>query len=91
MDNTGGTISLFITLIESAAPHRTDFTHLAQTGPGGARRPKAVFRARTLPPPRTLPRAYWCTRAVNEGRCRASASDVRQSGSTGRPAAAQRA
>ncbi|WP_306922404.1 hypothetical protein [Streptomyces luteogriseus] len=31
MDNKDGTISLFITLIESAAPHRTDFAHLAAT------------------------------------------------------------
>ncbi|MET9909928.1 TIGR03767 family metallophosphoesterase [Streptomyces sp. NPDC006476] len=31
-DNKDGTISLFTTLIESAAPHRTDFTDLTQTG-----------------------------------------------------------
>ncbi|MFB6854345.1 TIGR03767 family metallophosphoesterase [Streptomyces sp. NPDC056341] len=31
-DNHDGTISLFTTLIESAAPHRTDFTDLTQTG-----------------------------------------------------------
>lgn len=31
-DNKDGTISLFTTLIESAAPHRTDFTDLSQTG-----------------------------------------------------------
>ncbi|MFE2066670.1 TIGR03767 family metallophosphoesterase [Streptomyces sp. NPDC059467] len=32
VDNKDGTISLFTTLIESAAPHRTDFTDLSQTG-----------------------------------------------------------
>ncbi|NGO12101.1 TIGR03767 family metallophosphoesterase [Streptomyces sp. HC44] len=32
VDNHDGTISLFTTLIESAAPHRTDFTDLSQTG-----------------------------------------------------------
>ncbi|MEU6509112.1 TIGR03767 family metallophosphoesterase [Streptomyces sp. NPDC046942] len=31
-DNKDGTVSLFTTLIESAAPHRTDFTDLSQTG-----------------------------------------------------------
>ncbi|MBO4255833.1 TIGR03767 family metallophosphoesterase [Streptomyces griseorubiginosus] len=31
-DNKDGTISLFTTLIESAAPHRTDFADLTQTG-----------------------------------------------------------
>ncbi|MEV7974878.1 TIGR03767 family metallophosphoesterase [Streptomyces sp. NPDC086519] len=31
-DNKDGTISLFTTLIESAAPHRTDFSDLSQTG-----------------------------------------------------------
>ncbi|PSM43506.1 TIGR03767 family metallophosphoesterase [Streptomyces dioscori] len=31
-DNHDGTISLFTTLIESAAPHDTDFTDLSQTG-----------------------------------------------------------
>ncbi|MEV7138312.1 TIGR03767 family metallophosphoesterase [Streptomyces tauricus] len=31
-DNNDGTISLFTTLIESAAPHDTDFTDLSQTG-----------------------------------------------------------
>ncbi|MEU2307203.1 TIGR03767 family metallophosphoesterase [Streptomyces misionensis] len=31
-DNRDGTISLFTTLIESAAPHRTDFADLSQTG-----------------------------------------------------------
>ncbi|MET8829925.1 TIGR03767 family metallophosphoesterase [Streptomyces sp. NPDC004610] len=31
-DNKDGTISLFTTLVESAAPHRTDFTDLSQTG-----------------------------------------------------------
>ncbi|WP_440582097.1 TIGR03767 family metallophosphoesterase, partial [Streptomyces flavofungini] len=31
-DNHDGTISLFTTLIESAAPHRTDFDDLSQTG-----------------------------------------------------------
>lgn len=31
-DNHDGTVSLFTTLIESAAPHRTDFTDLSQTG-----------------------------------------------------------
>ncbi|MGR8010538.1 TIGR03767 family metallophosphoesterase [Streptomyces hypolithicus] len=31
-DNEDGTLSLFTTLIESAAPHRTDFTDLSQTG-----------------------------------------------------------
>ncbi len=32
VDNRDGTLSLFTTLIESAAPHRTDFTDLSQTG-----------------------------------------------------------
>ncbi|MFH8340513.1 TIGR03767 family metallophosphoesterase [Streptomyces sp. AM6-12] len=32
VDNKDGTISLFTTLIESAAPARTDFTDLSQTG-----------------------------------------------------------
>ncbi|MEV8061452.1 metallophosphoesterase, partial [Streptomyces antimycoticus] len=32
VDNHDGTISLFTTLIESAAPHRTDFSDLSQTG-----------------------------------------------------------
>ncbi|MET7284537.1 TIGR03767 family metallophosphoesterase [Streptomyces sp. NPDC005573] len=32
VDNKDGTLSLFTTLIESAAPHRTDFTDLSQTG-----------------------------------------------------------
>lgn len=31
-DNKDGTISLFTTLVESAAPHRTDFSDLTQTG-----------------------------------------------------------
>ncbi|MFJ9560736.1 TIGR03767 family metallophosphoesterase [Streptomyces fuscichromogenes] len=31
-DNKDGTISVFTTLIESAAPHRTDFSDLSQTG-----------------------------------------------------------
>ncbi|MFJ9814661.1 TIGR03767 family metallophosphoesterase [Streptomyces sp. NPDC101151] len=31
-DNKDGTISLFTTLIESAAPHRTDYADLSQTG-----------------------------------------------------------
>ncbi|MEV7085943.1 TIGR03767 family metallophosphoesterase [Streptomyces sp. NPDC093085] len=31
-DNRDGTLSLFTTLIESAAPHRTDFRDLSQTG-----------------------------------------------------------
>ncbi|GGW37322.1 metallophosphoesterase [Streptomyces lucensis JCM 4490] len=31
-DNKDGTVSLFTTLIESAAPHRTDFSDLSQTG-----------------------------------------------------------
>ncbi|MGV2917878.1 TIGR03767 family metallophosphoesterase [Streptomyces alfalfae] len=31
-DNHDGTVSLFTTLIESAAPHRTDFADLSQTG-----------------------------------------------------------
>ncbi|MBT2401968.1 TIGR03767 family metallophosphoesterase, partial [Streptomyces sp. ISL-100] len=31
-DNHDGTLSLFTTLIESAAPHRTDYTDLSQTG-----------------------------------------------------------
>ncbi|GAA1149495.1 TIGR03767 family metallophosphoesterase [Streptomyces hebeiensis] len=31
-DNGDGTLSLFTTLIESAAPHRTDLTDLSQTG-----------------------------------------------------------
>ncbi|MFD7706714.1 TIGR03767 family metallophosphoesterase [Streptomyces sp. NPDC059785] len=33
-DNHDGTLSLFTTLIESAAPHRTDHTDLTQTGLG---------------------------------------------------------
>ncbi|MFE9018855.1 TIGR03767 family metallophosphoesterase [Streptomyces sp. NPDC007808] len=32
VDNKDGTLSLFTTLIESSAPHRTDFTDLSQTG-----------------------------------------------------------
>ncbi|MFE1177435.1 TIGR03767 family metallophosphoesterase [Streptomyces sp. NPDC058773] len=32
VDNHDGTLSLFTTLVESAAPHRTDFTDLSQTG-----------------------------------------------------------
>ncbi|WP_330457859.1 TIGR03767 family metallophosphoesterase [Streptomyces sp. NBC_00820] len=32
VDNKDGTLSLFTTLIESAAPHRTDYTDLTQTG-----------------------------------------------------------
>ncbi|GHD98989.1 TIGR03767 family metallophosphoesterase [Streptomyces alanosinicus] len=32
VDNKDGTISVFTTLIESAAPHRTDFADLSQTG-----------------------------------------------------------
>lgn len=32
VDNKDGTVSLFTTLVESAAPHRTDFTDLSQTG-----------------------------------------------------------
>lgn len=32
MDNKDGTLSVFTTLIESAAPHATDFTDLSQTG-----------------------------------------------------------
>ncbi|MFJ3229677.1 TIGR03767 family metallophosphoesterase [Streptomyces sp. NPDC086787] len=32
VDNKDGTLSLFTTLIESAAPHHTDFTDLSQTG-----------------------------------------------------------
>ncbi|MFF6977599.1 TIGR03767 family metallophosphoesterase [Streptomyces sp. NPDC008343] len=32
VDNKDGTISLFTTLIESSAPHATDFTDLSQTG-----------------------------------------------------------
>ncbi|AOR34324.1 metallophosphoesterase [Streptomyces fodineus] len=32
VDNKDGTLSVFTTLIESAAPHRTDFTDLSQTG-----------------------------------------------------------
>ncbi|MES9522259.1 TIGR03767 family metallophosphoesterase [Streptomyces capoamus] len=31
-DNKDGTVSLFTTLIESAAPHRTDYADLSQTG-----------------------------------------------------------
>ncbi|MET9497258.1 TIGR03767 family metallophosphoesterase [Streptomyces sp. NPDC006552] len=31
-DNHDGTLSLFTTCVESAAPHRTDFTDLSQTG-----------------------------------------------------------
>ncbi|MFH9014069.1 TIGR03767 family metallophosphoesterase [Streptomyces sp. NPDC017943] len=31
-DNKDGTLSLFTTLVESAAPHRTDFSDLSQTG-----------------------------------------------------------
>ncbi|MFJ3302385.1 TIGR03767 family metallophosphoesterase [Streptomyces sp. NPDC086549] len=32
VDNKDGTLSVFTTLIESAAPHRTDFSDLSQTG-----------------------------------------------------------
>ncbi|GAA0483672.1 TIGR03767 family metallophosphoesterase [Streptomyces olivaceiscleroticus] len=32
VDNHDGTVSLFTTLVESAAPHRTDFHDLSQTG-----------------------------------------------------------
>ncbi|MDX2545466.1 TIGR03767 family metallophosphoesterase [Streptomyces sp. WI04-05B] len=32
VDNRDGTLSLFTTLVESAAPHRTDYTDLSQTG-----------------------------------------------------------
>jgi metallophosphoesterase (TIGR03767 family) len=32
VDNKDGTLSVFTTLVESAAPHRTDFTDLSQTG-----------------------------------------------------------
>ncbi|MCT7355852.1 TIGR03767 family metallophosphoesterase [Streptomyces sp. 15-116A] len=32
VDNKDGTLSLFTTLVESAAPHRTDFSDLSQTG-----------------------------------------------------------
>lgn len=32
VDNKDGTVSLFTTLVESAAPHATDFTDLTQTG-----------------------------------------------------------
>ncbi|MGW2408217.1 TIGR03767 family metallophosphoesterase [Streptomyces sp. NPDC001739] len=32
VDNHDGTLSLIATLVESAAPHRTDFTDLSQTG-----------------------------------------------------------
>jgi metallophosphoesterase (TIGR03767 family) len=32
VDNKDGTLSLFTTLVESAAPHRTDFADLTQTG-----------------------------------------------------------
>ncbi len=32
VDNKDGTLSVFTTLIESAAPHRTDFADLSQTG-----------------------------------------------------------
>ncbi|WP_432094396.1 TIGR03767 family metallophosphoesterase [Streptomyces sp. bgisy100] len=32
VDNHDGTLSLFTTLVESAAPHRTDFDDLSQTG-----------------------------------------------------------
>ncbi|WP_329117323.1 TIGR03767 family metallophosphoesterase [Streptomyces sp. NBC_01465] len=32
VDNKDGTLSVFTTLAESAAPHRTDFTDLSQTG-----------------------------------------------------------
>ncbi|MGW7262944.1 TIGR03767 family metallophosphoesterase [Streptomyces sp. NPDC054842] len=32
VDNQDGTLSLFTTLIESAAPHRTDYADLSQTG-----------------------------------------------------------
>ncbi|MFI2188222.1 TIGR03767 family metallophosphoesterase [Streptomyces sioyaensis] len=32
VDNHDGTLSLFATLVESAAPHRTDFADLSQTG-----------------------------------------------------------
>ncbi len=32
VDNNDGTLSLFTTLVESAAPHRTDYSDLSQTG-----------------------------------------------------------
>jgi hypothetical protein len=32
VDNHDGTLSLFTTLVESGAPHRTDFADLSQTG-----------------------------------------------------------
>ncbi|MFI9171280.1 TIGR03767 family metallophosphoesterase [Streptomyces lincolnensis] len=32
VDNKDGTLSIFTTCVESAAPHRTDFTDLSQTG-----------------------------------------------------------
>ncbi|MFI2374344.1 TIGR03767 family metallophosphoesterase [Streptomyces sp. NPDC018964] len=32
VDNKDGTLSLFTTLVESSAPHRTDFTDLSRTG-----------------------------------------------------------
>jgi metallophosphoesterase (TIGR03767 family) len=32
VDNKDGTLSLFTTLVESSAPHRTDFSDLSQTG-----------------------------------------------------------
>ncbi|POX64971.1 TIGR03767 family metallophosphoesterase [Streptomyces sp. Ru62] len=32
VDNKDGTLSVFTTLVESAAPHRTDFSDLSQTG-----------------------------------------------------------
>ncbi|MEU2059348.1 TIGR03767 family metallophosphoesterase [Streptomyces sp. NPDC013455] len=32
VDNKDGTVSLFTTLVESAAPHRTDYADLSQTG-----------------------------------------------------------
>ncbi|KUJ69308.1 metallophosphoesterase [Streptomyces albus subsp. albus] len=35
VDNHDGTLSLFTTLVESAAPHRTDFHDLSQTGLAG--------------------------------------------------------
>ncbi|MFD0315022.1 TIGR03767 family metallophosphoesterase [Streptomyces flavalbus] len=44
-DNRDGTLSLFTTLIESAAPHRTDFTDLSQTGLAALYRELSLNRA----------------------------------------------
>ncbi|MFC4503172.1 MULTISPECIES: TIGR03767 family metallophosphoesterase [Streptomyces] len=48
VDNKDGTLSIHTTLIESAAPHRTDFTDLSQTGLAALYRELSA-NARSLP------------------------------------------